>query len=177
MCGSTNPGTTVRPPKLMMRTPGPAAGATFTAKNRPFRMVTEVAMVLAASMVWIRPLVSTRVSSAGMFWAETTPEAGPAARAAAPAVAPRNRLREDRLSFIGRIIALGTLRMWFGAHFHPQPHEAVRKRSSSQQSEPGSGSRRDPRISRAERRRQDHHDSHPARSAAAQQRQRLPPGA
>ena len=88
-----------------MRTPGPAAGAALTETNLPFRIVTDVAMVLAGSIVWIRPLVSTRVSSGAMFWPETTMAAGPAARAAAPAVAPRNRRREDPLLFIGRIIA------------------------------------------------------------------------
>jgi ABC-2 type transport system ATP-binding protein len=93
-----------------MRTPGPAAGAALTALLtdviRPFRMVTDVAMVLAASMVWIRPLVSTSVCSAAISCAETTAAPGPVARAAAPAAAPTNCRREDPLSFIGRIIPL-----------------------------------------------------------------------
>src|SRR5579862_4295789 len=132
MWGSTSPGTTVRPPRLMMRTPGPAAGAALIDKKRPLRIVTDVAMVLAASSVWIRPLVSTSVSSAGIFCAETTTQAGPAATATAPVVAPRNRRREDLLLLIGRIIAPGTFRMWVGAHLHPRPDKALRKCSGRQ---------------------------------------------
>src|SRR5512142_3124 len=103
MCGSTSPGTTVRPPRSMTRMPGPAAGAAFTETNRPLRIVTDVAIVLAASIVWIRPLVSTSIGSGAMSWPETKRVPGPAAIAAAPALAPRNFRRDD---FIGRIIPL-----------------------------------------------------------------------
>ena len=57
------PGTTVRPFRSMIRTPGPGTGAPVpTATKRPFLIDTIVATVLLRSIVWIRPLTKTSSS-------------------------------------------------------------------------------------------------------------------
>ena len=56
------PGTTVRPLRLMTRTPGPWACAPLpTAVKRPSLTVTDDTMLFPASIVWIRPLTKTSV--------------------------------------------------------------------------------------------------------------------
>src|SRR5438477_384727 len=53
------PGTTVRPRRSITRMPAAARGAAPpTAANRPFLIVTVVAIVLLPSIVWIRPLTN-----------------------------------------------------------------------------------------------------------------------
>ena len=57
------PGTTVRPFRSTIRTPGPGTGAPVpTATKRPFLIDTIVAMVLLRSIVWILPLTKTSSS-------------------------------------------------------------------------------------------------------------------
>jgi hypothetical protein len=62
MCGSTSPGTAVRPLRSITVVSCPEPGARPpTATNRPLRIVTVLAIVLRSSIVWIRPFVSTSV--------------------------------------------------------------------------------------------------------------------
>src|SRR5580698_3741588 len=109
MCGSTNPGTAVRPCRSIIRTEGPALGGLPpTLTKRPFRIDTVLATVSRASRVWILPLTSANVMSSArgaVFCADKLVEAGPAApMAAAPALAARKLRRDGRRpwSFIVR---------------------------------------------------------------------------
>ena len=59
---SMSPGTAVRPLRSITACIGSAAGALPpTETTRPFRIDTVLVTVLAAFIVWMRPLVSTRV--------------------------------------------------------------------------------------------------------------------
>src|SRR5580698_8742835 len=109
MCGSTNPGTAVRPCRSIIRTDGPALGGLPpTLTKRPFRIDTVLATVSRACKVWILPLTSANVMSSARgaaFCADKLIEAGPPApMAAAPALVVRKLRRDGRrpCSFIVR---------------------------------------------------------------------------
>src|SRR3954469_5929986 len=83
------PGTTVRPRRSITCVLGGAAprcGRALTATKRPSRIVSELATVFRASIVWMRPLTS--ISACGACAASL------AAAMPAPAVVPRNVRRE-----------------------------------------------------------------------------------
>src|SRR5688572_5354855 len=100
-CASMRPGTTVRPPRSIVRTLGTLRGTLSpTEMNRPFRIVTTRATVLRLSIVWTRPLTSASVSSTagGVGVGACAANSGPVLPAAAPMAAavavPKNPRRE-----------------------------------------------------------------------------------
>src|SRR5262245_15441937 len=107
-----SPGTTVRPRRSITCVAGGTAAdcaALATDKKRPLRMVTVLAMVARASMVWMRPLTSIKSSADPSAEGAIRGACPPSLATAkpAPAAVPRN-LRRENEGIVGMLGNLGT---------------------------------------------------------------------
>jgi hypothetical protein len=99
-CGSISPGTTVRPPRSIVRTFGTLRGTVSpTEMNRPFLMVTHARNVFRPSIVWMRTVHEReRFIDRGRRGRRLRGKVGATWTAAAPTAAaaavPKNPLRE-----------------------------------------------------------------------------------